>query len=48
MKSPLTMISGGKKMKTFLLRSGAGYKGRIPSLPLLFNIVVEAPAIAVR
>ena len=39
------IILNGEKLKAFLLRSG---RQRCPHLPLLFNIVLEVLAIAIR
>ena len=40
------IILNGEKLKTFLLRSGTGQG--CPSTPLLFNILLEVLAIAIR
>ena len=45
-KLTVSIILNKKKMKAFPLRSGT--RQRCPFLPLLFNIVLEVPAMAIR
>ena len=45
-KPTANIILNGEKLKAFLLRSGT--RERCPLLPLLFNIVLEVLAIAIR
>ena len=45
-KPPANIILSGEKLKAFLLRSGT--RQGCPLSPILFNIVLEALAIAIR
>ena len=45
-KSTANIMLNGEKLKAFPLRSGT--RQRCPLLPLLFNIVLEVLAIAIR
>ena len=45
-KSTANIILNGEKLKAFLLRSGT--RQGCPLSPLLFNIVLEVPATAIR
>ena len=45
-KPTANIILNGEKLKTFPLRSGT--RQRCSLLPLLFNIVLEVPAIVIR
>ena len=45
-KPTANIILNGEKLKAFLLRSGT--RERCPLLPLLFNIVLEVLATAIR
>ena len=45
-KPTANIILNGEKLKAFLLRSGT--RQGCPLFPLLFNIVLEVPATAIR
>ena len=45
-KPSANIVLNGEKLKAFLLRSGT--RQECPLLPLLFNIVLEVLAIAIR